>query len=148
MKHAICAVLLSSALFSASAFAQQPDKASAQLITDTPHFHGGDEVNFKMKLNEPLPAGARIDVRFSPASVGQQLPASCGEPADKDRKELLCKLKLDDNARGGEWRIFVTYLFLPGVSWTNSTIATDLKFFVDGPDAPLPTSATATIIKK
>jgi hypothetical protein len=42
MKHAICAVLLSSALFSASAFAQQPDKASAQLITDTPH-SGADD---------------------------------------------------------------------------------------------------------
>jgi hypothetical protein len=80
--------------------------------------------------------------------VGQQFPASCEEPTDADRKEQLCKLKLSDNARGGEWRTSVVYFFLPGVSWTNSTIATDLKFIVDGPDGPLPTSATATIVKK
>jgi hypothetical protein len=29
-----------------------------------PHFHGGDQVSFIMKLNEPSPEGARFDVRF------------------------------------------------------------------------------------
>jgi hypothetical protein len=145
----ICVVFLFFFVFSVSgAIAQEPSKAAAELTSETPHFHGGDEVVFKMKLNEPLPLGSRIDVRFSPTNVGQQFPASCGEPTDKDRKELLCKLKLADNARGGEWRISVVYFFLPNVSWTNSTIATDLKFHVDGPDGPLPTAATAEIVKK
>jgi hypothetical protein len=148
MKRIICVVLSFFALALAPAFAQEPNKASAEITNPTPHFHGGDEVNFKMKLNEPLPKGARIDVRFSPTSVGQQFPASCEEPTDADRKEQLCKLKLSDNARGGEWRIYVVYFFLPGVSWTNSTIAADLKFIVDGPDGPLPSSATATFVKK
>jgi hypothetical protein len=130
------------------ASAQEPSKAAVELTSEIPHFHGGDNVAFKMKLNEPLPQGAHVDVRFSPTNVGQQFPASCDEPKDKDRKELLCNLKLADKARGGEWRIAVVYFFLPNVSWTNSTIATDLKFHVDGPDGPLPTSATAEIVKK
>ena len=144
----ICAVLLFFVFSAFCATAQEPSKAATELTNATPHFHGGDDVVFKMKLNEPLPQGAHIDVRFSPTNVGQQFPASCEEPKDKDRKELLCNLKLADNARGGEWRIFVVYFFLPNVSWTNSTIATDLKFHVDGPDGPLPTSATAEIVKK
>lgn len=148
MTKKICVVLFFFVLSALCTTAQEPSKASTEITNDNPHFHGGDDVVFKMKLNEPLPQGARIDVRFSPTNVGQQFPASCGEPTDKDRKELLCNLKLADNARGGEWHINVVYFFLSGVSWTNSTIATDLKFHVDGPDGPLPTSATAEIVKK
>jgi hypothetical protein len=106
-----CAVLLFFVLSVFCVSAQEPSKAAAELTSETPHFHGGDDVVFKMKLNEPLPQGAHIDVRFSPINVGQQFPASCNEPKDKDRKELLCNLKLADNARGGEWRIFVVLFF-------------------------------------
>jgi hypothetical protein len=52
-----------------------------------------------MKLNEPLPEGARFDVRLSPVSVNQvsvneELTVSSQEPLDKDRKEFLLKLKV------------------------------------------------------
>jgi hypothetical protein len=116
MKRMFCVVLPLFALALIPALSQEPSKASAELMAATPHFHGGDEISFKMKLNEPLPKGARIDVRFSPTNVAQQFPASCDEPIDGDRREQLCKLKLSDNARGGEWRIAVVYFFLPGVS--------------------------------
>jgi len=152
MKTAIRMVLFSSVLISIPAFAQEPDKASAQLITaasSTPHFHRGEEVSFKMKLNEPLPEGARFDVRLSPTGIGQELPVSSQEPTDGNRKEFLLKFKLPEHARGGEWNIVTVYLFLPGTSWTRSTIATNpMKFIVDGPDAPLPSTAVATIEKK
>ncbi len=149
MTRKACVALLSFFVLAAlCATAQEPTKAAAQHTTDTPRFHGGDEVNFKLTLNEPLPKGAHIDVRFSPSGIAQQFSSSCDEPNDKDRKELLCKFKLADNARGGQWQIAVVYFFLQNVSWTSSTIATDLKFQVDGPDGPLPTTATAKIINK
>jgi hypothetical protein len=148
MRNAIC-VAFFCALVSAPAFAQAPDKASAQLTTDpVAHFKGGDQVNFKMKLNESLPKGATVDARFSPTAVSEEFGSSCNEPKDADRKELECSLKLSDDARGGEWRIAVVYLHLQGSSWTYNTIATNLKFNVDGPEGPLPTSAVTTIVKK
>jgi len=148
MKGSVCVVAILIALVWSPAFAQTPDKASAQLVMSTPHFRGGDEVNFKMKLNEPLPEGARFDVRLSPTGLTQELTVSSQEPLDKDHKEFLLKLKLPEHARGGEWHIATVYLFLPGASWTGSTITTNLTFVVDGPDGPLPTSAAATIQKK
>jgi hypothetical protein len=136
-------------MFVVQATTQEPNKAAAQLTTEAPHFHGGDEVSFAMKLNEPLPGGARFDVRLSPVSVNQEMTASSQEPTGKDRKEFLLKFKLPDHARGGEWHIAVVYLFLPNVSWTGSTIATnEIKFIVDGPNGPLPSNAAATIVKK
>lgn len=148
MTKKICVVVLFFFVSTFCATAQEPSKASAELTNETPHYHGGDNVAFKLTLNEPLPLGSRIDVRFSPANVGQEFPASCEQPKDKDRKELLCNLKLSDNARGGEWRIAEVYFFLENVAWTHSTIATELKFRVDGTEGPLPTAATAEIIKK
>ena len=149
MKKRICFVLFVVLMFVVPATTQAPDKAAAQLTTDAPHFHGGDEVSFTMKLNQPLPDGARFDVRLSPVSVNQEVTVSSQEPSDKDRKEFLMKFKLPDHARGGEWHIAVVYLFLPNVSWTGSTIATnEMKFIVDGPNGPLPSNAAATIVKK
>jgi hypothetical protein len=144
-----CFVLFFVLMFVVQATTQEPNKAAAQLTTEAPHFHGGDEVSFAMKLNEPLPGGARFDVRLSPVSVNQEMTASSQEPTGKDRKEFLLKFKLPDHARGGEWHIAVVYLFLPNVSWTGSTIATnEIKFIVDGPNGPLPSNAAATIVKK
>ena len=149
MTKKICVVLFSMVLFSVSLISQEPDKAATQLTTDTPHFHGGDEVIFTMKLNEPLPEGARFDVRLSPMGVNQELSVSSQEPADKDRKEFLLKLKLPEHARGGEWHIYTVWLFLPGASWVGNTISTnEMKFVVDGPSGPLPSNATAAIVKK
>jgi hypothetical protein len=149
VKKKICSVLFVLLTFVVAAIAQEPNKAAAQLITDTPHFHGGDEVSFTMKLNEPLPEGARFDVRLSPVSLNQEMTVSSQEPSDKDRKEFLLKFKLPDHARGGEWHILTVYLFLPDVSWTGSTIATnEMKFVVDGPNGPLPSNGAATIVRK
>ena len=149
MKKKICFVFLITLVCVVSTIAQEPNKAAAQLTTDTPHFHGGDEVSFTLKLNEPLPEGARFDVRISPVSVNQEMTVSSQEPSDKDRKVFLLKFKLPDHARGGEWHIATVYLFLPNVSWTSSTIATnEMKFVIDGPDGRLPSDATATIAKK
>ena len=149
MTKKICFVLIVVLLFALPAITQEPNTAAAQLTTDTPHFQSGDEVSFTMKLNEPLPEGARFDVRLSPVSVNQEITISSQEPSDKDRKEFLLKFKLPDHARGGEWHIATVYLFLPNVSWTSSTIATnEMKFVVDGPNGPLPSNATATIVKK
>jgi hypothetical protein len=129
--------------------AQAPDKASAQLTTDTLHFHGGDQVSFTMKLNEPLPDGARFDVRLSHVGINQEMTVPSAEPTGSDRKEFLMKFTLPERARGGEWHIYTVYLFLPGASWVGNTITTnDMKFVVDGPDGPLPSTATATIVKK
>jgi hypothetical protein len=81
--------------------------------------------------------------------VNQELPVSSQDPTDKDRREFLLKTRLPDHARGGEWRIAVVWLFLPGTSWTSSTIGTnEMKFIVDGPQGPLPSGAVATIVKK
>lgn len=149
MKEKICFALFVMLVFVVPAIAQEPNNAAARLTTDTPHFHGGDEVSFTMKLNEPLPEGARFDVRLSPVSVNQEMTVSSQESSDKDRKVFLLKFKLPDHARGGEWHIATVYLFLPNVSWTSSTIATnEMKFVVDGPDGRLPSGATATIVKK
>lgn len=149
MSKKIGVVLLFLATFSLSVLAQEPDKAAAQLTAATPHFHGGDEVSFTMTLNEPLPEGARFDVRLSPAGVNQELSVSSGEPTDKDRKKFLLRFRLPEHARGGEWHIYTVWLLLPGSSWAGSTISTnEMTFLVDGPSGPLPSNATATIVKK
>ena len=149
MKKKTCFVLFALLTFVVPAIAQEPNKAAAQLTADTPHFHGGDEVSFTMKLNEPLPEGARFDVRLSPVSLNQEMTVPSQEPSDKDRKEFLLKFRLPDHARGGEWHISTVYLFLSNVSWTGSTIATnEMKFVVDGPNGPLPSNGAATIVRK
>jgi hypothetical protein len=144
------ALLTSACLFLPTGMlAQTPNQASATLMTDAPHFHGGDAVRFTMKLNEPLPEGAHFDVRLSPVGINQEVIIPSSDPTDRDRKEFLFKFTLPEHARGGEWHIYTVYLFLPGASWVGNTIATnDLRFIVDGPDGPLPSSATAKIVNK
>lgn len=149
MTKKTCFLLAFLISFSLPVISEEPDKAAAQLTAGTPHFHGGDEVSFTMKLNEPLPEGARFDVRLSPVGVNQELSVSSEQPTDKDRREFLLKFKLPEYARGGEWHIFTVWLFLPGASWVGNTIATnEMKFVVDGPSGPLPSNATAAIVKK
>ena len=122
---------------------------SVELKDARHHFRGGDEVVFKMVLNEPLPEGANFNVRLSPASTDQELPVGSGEPANKERTEFLLKAKLPEKVVPGEWHIKVAWLFLPGTSWTNNALATnpDFKFFVDGPKIDIPTKATASLFR-
>jgi hypothetical protein len=50
--------------------ASAQDKAAVQTETSGA-FHPGGQVVFKVKLNEPLPKGARFDFRISPVSADQ-----------------------------------------------------------------------------
>jgi hypothetical protein len=122
---------------------------SAELKDARDHFRGGDEVVFKMVLNEPLPDGAYFNVRFSPAATDQELPVGSGEPVNKERTEFLLKAKLPEKVVPGEWHIKIVWLFLPGTSWTNNALATnpDFKFYVDGPKIDIPTKATASLVR-
>jgi hypothetical protein len=112
------------------------------------HLRGGSDLVFKMKLNEPLPEGARFDVRLSPVDADQEITVSSGEPENKERTEFVLKTKLPEKAISGEWHIKIVYLFLPGTSWTNNTLATnpDFRFTVEGPKLEIPTKATATLV--
>jgi hypothetical protein len=122
--------------------------ASAQLQPAAAHYHGGSEVSFKMKLDDPLPEGAHFDVRLSPTAVDQEVTVSSGDPTDKERTEFLLKAKLPDKVVPGEWHIKVVWLFLPGASWTFNTLTTnaDFKFEVEGPNVEIPTKATAALV--
>jgi hypothetical protein len=129
-------------------FAQSQAAASAQLQPPNDHLRGGGDLVFKMKLNEPLPEGARFDVRLSPVGVDQEVAVQSGEPTNKERTEFTLRTKLPEAAVPGEWHIKVVYLFLAGASWTNNTLATnaDFKFVVEGPKFEIPTKATATLV--
>lgn len=143
----ILAALAMAIAMPASAQSAAPH-ASAELKDTRDHFRGGDEVSFKMVLNDPLPEGANFNVRLSPTATDQELPVGSGDPINKDRTEFLLKVKLPEKVIPGEWRIKVVWLFLPGTSWTTSTLVTnpDFKFFVDGPKIDIPTKATATLV--
>jgi hypothetical protein len=131
----------------ASAQTADTPHASAELKGPADHFHGGDEVAFKMVLNEPLPEGANFNVRLSPATTDQELPVGSADATNKERTEFLLKAKLPQKVVPGEWHIKVVWLFLPGTSWTTSTLAInpDFKFFIDGPKIEIPTKATVTL---
>ncbi len=123
-------------------------QASVVLNDSADHFRGGDEVTFKMVLNQPPPEGANFSMRLSPTTADQELPVDSGDPINKDRTEFLLKARLPQKLVPGEWHIKVVWLFLPGTSWTSSTLSTnqDFKFFVDGPKIDIPTKATATLV--
>jgi len=135
-----CCSLLSGSV----AFAQaKPEQATTQIVAAHPDaLHPGDEIAFRVRLNEPLPPGAYFSVRLSPVSFNSEYAIGSGEPIDADRKEFLVKSKLPDGAFGGEWHIAVIYLFLAGTSWTSNTINfNDVHFKVEGKKYDVPTSA-------
>jgi hypothetical protein len=122
--------------------------ASTQVDAAGEHLRGGGDLVFRMKLNEALPEGARFDVRLSPVGVDQEIAVQSGEPANKERTEFILRTKLPERAVPGEWHIKVVWLFLPGASWTNNTLASnaDFRFVVEGPKVEVPTKATATLV--
>jgi hypothetical protein len=135
--------------FSAAALAQNTKQVDVQLISDNPHFKPGGDLSFEIRLNEPLPAGARFDVRLSPVGFNQELSVSSGQSVDGDRKAFILQTKLPDTAWAGSWHIAIVWLFLPGSSWATTSLSTnDMHFIVDGPPIPRPTTATATILGK
>jgi hypothetical protein len=132
-----------------AAVSQITPSAAAKMEASPDHIHGGSDLTFKVKLNEPLPEGARFDVRLSPIALDQELSVSSAEPANKERTEFILKTKLPDKPIPGEWHIKVVWLFLSGASWTNNTLSTnqDFKFVVDGPKVEIPTTAKATLLR-
>ncbi|HUN86882.1 MAG TPA: hypothetical protein VMU48_21060 [Terracidiphilus sp.] len=148
MRQLMVAIFASVFWLSIPVFAQQSKEASATMDSKQDHFHPGSDLSFKMTLNEPLPEGARFDVRLSPIKTDQEIPVSSGEPTNKERTEFTLHTKLPERAVPGEWHIKIAWLFLAGASWTNNTLSTnDMRFVVEGPEVKIPTAATATIIK-
>jgi hypothetical protein len=135
----------------ASAQTQSPQatQASAQMEAAQGELRAGSDLVFKMKLNQPLPEGARFEVRLSPTEVDQEISVPSGEPTNKERTEFLLKTKLPEKAVPGQWHIKTVWLFLGGTAWTNNTLATnpDFRFIVEGPKFEIPTKATATLVK-
>jgi hypothetical protein len=95
--------LLSALLcFPAATLAQSVKGADVQLASANPHIKPGSDLVFKVRLNQPLPQGARFDVRLSPVGFNQELAVSSGEPNDKDRKEFTLQTKLPETAWAGQ----------------------------------------------
>jgi hypothetical protein len=121
------------------------DKAAVQAEKAGP-FKPGGPIVFTVKLNEPLPKGARFDLRISPVSVDQQIPLGSGEPVDGSDRIFRVSSKLPENALPGDWHISVIWLFLPGSGWTTSSLApNDLRFQVEGKPYPVPTKAEVNV---
>ena len=136
-------------LTSVAAFGQndplQPSHASAQFDADE-HFHGGSSVDFKMKLNEPLPAGARIEIQLSPADTPQTLSVSSTETTNPEHTEVLFHLKLPTDAPGGAWHISQTFLVFDGFL-SHAVISTNpVTFQVEGRQGKLPTQGTVDFL--
>jgi hypothetical protein len=149
-KYFLCQglILIGLFCFSIAAIGQENKQALANIVTDQARFHPGDELTFRMILNEPLPQGAHFDVRLSPIKADQEIDVPSGEPINKERTEFRLHTKLPDGALAGEWHIKIVWLFLAGASWTNNTLSTnDMQFNVEGRKIDIPTKATATIVQ-
>jgi hypothetical protein len=145
----VLSILIGALVVVFPAVAQKGTDASATMITDENHFKPGGELAFKITLNEPLPDGARFDVRLSAVKTDQELSVSSGEPMNRERTEFTLHTKLPEKAIPGAWHIKVVWLFLPGSSWTNNTLSTnEMKFFVEGPEVKIPTKADAQIVRQ
>ena len=134
-------------LFLAAAFAQAAqDKAAVQMDKSGP-FHPGDPIAFTLKLNEPMPKGAHMDLRIAPVSGGdQEIDLGAGEAIDATHTEFLVKGNIPDGALPGDWHIGVIYLFLSGSGWTHNTILpNDVKFQVQAKPYAIPTKADVTV---
>lgn len=141
-------LLLLSTVFTLTAEQSEPSHSGHVEIPEDGPLHGGSDLIFTITLNEPLPEGARFDVRLSPISTDQEISVSSGEPTNKKRTEFILKTRLPEKAVAGEWHIKVVWLFLAGTSWTNNTLATnaDFRLTVAGPKVDIPTKATATLV--
>jgi hypothetical protein len=136
----ICAVILIAVLVS---FGQE--KAAVQTEKVGP-IRAGGPIAFNVKLNAPLPRGARFDLRISPVTADEEIALGAGEPVNDSRTDFRVSGTLPEGAMPGDWHISVIYLFLPGAGWTHSTIApNDLKFHVEGKSYPIPTKAEVSI---
>jgi len=121
------------------------DRAAVQ-VGDTGSPKAGGPIAFTVKLNEPLPPGARFDFRVSPVAADEEIALAPGEPIDAKHQEFRVTGTLPEGALPGEWHISVIWLFLPGSGWTHNQIAAnDLRFKVEGKPYPIPSKADVTL---
>jgi hypothetical protein len=109
-------------------------------------FRAGGPISFSVRLNEPLPTGARFDFRISPISADEEVPLGSGQTVDTSHQVFRVSGTLPEGALPGEWHISVIWLFLPGSGWTHNRIATnDLKFQVEAKPYAIPTKAEVSV---
>jgi hypothetical protein len=121
------------------------EKAAVQL-EKADLIRAGGPIVLKVKLNEPLPKGARFDLRISPVGADEEIALGGGEPINNSQTEFRISGTLPEGALPGDWHISIIYFFLPGAGWTHSTIApNDLRFHVEGKSYPIPTKAEVSI---
>lgn len=123
------------------------EKAAVQMEKAGP-FHAGGPIAFIVKLNEPMPRGARFDFRVSPTSTDEEIALGSVEPINGSDREFRVSGTLPDAAVPGEWRIKVIWFFLPGANWTNNRITpNDVRFQVEGKPYPIPTQAEVSVVR-
>src|ERR1700722_1444620 len=141
-------LLLSILLLSCGAISMAQSKAAVQPDERAVPFHAGGPISFIVKLNEPLPKGARLDFRVTPVAVDQEIALGKVDAVSGSDREFKVSGILPDGAVGGQGRISVIYLFLEGTGWTRNTIrANDLLFSVEGNKFSIPTSADVKLDK-
>lgn len=127
-------------------FAQQ--RAGVQMEKPGPIRPGGP-IAFTVKLDQPLPKGARFELRISPLAVDEQIPFGSVMQVNGSDTVFRVAGTLPENALPGEWHISVVWLFLPGASWTGRSLTTnDLRFHVEGQPYPIPAKAEVTLDKE
>jgi hypothetical protein len=147
MKRSLSTVtMITSILVAAALLSAAQNKASIQVAKSGP-FRPGEPITFNLKLNAPMPKGAYFSLRIAPVSTDDEVNLGSGQPINASQTEFRVTGKVPESALPGEWHIAEIYLFLPGVSWTHSTIAPsgDVKFDIEGKPYPIPTKADVTI---
>ena len=140
-------IFVAALLLAAMIVPSAQDKAAVQIDKPGP-FKAGGPIALNVNLNEPLPRGARFDLRISPVAGDQVIQLLSGEALDASQKKFRVSGTLPEGAIPGEWRISIIYLFLQGSNWTNSTIAAnDLRFQVEGKSFPIPTKAEVSVAR-
>jgi hypothetical protein len=143
----ICGAVLKSALLFCSGvalFAQ--DKAAIQMDKQQDVLKVGGPIAFTVKLNEPLPKGARFDVHVSPVSADEDISLSSPQASSEGEKTFRVSGNLPAGAVPGEWHVTVVWLFLPGTGWTHNRIETNnVTFHVGGKPYAIPTKAEITV---
>jgi hypothetical protein len=143
LKAAVAVVVLSVVAVIVAA----QNKAGVQMERPGP-FHAGGSIAFVLKLNDPLPKGARFDFRISPVSTDEEIDLGSGEPVNGSDQEFRVSGTLPEGAVPGEWHIKVIWLLLPGAGWTSNRISpNDLRFDVEGKAYPIPTKAEVALAR-
>jgi hypothetical protein len=137
-------IALAALVFAAAIAATGQDKGAVQMEKGGP-FHPGGAIAFNLKLNEPMPKGAHLDLRISPISGEQEVDLGGGRVVDTTQTEFRVTGTVPGGALPGDWHISVIYLFLSGSPWDATIAPNDLKFRVEGERYPIPTKADVTL---